>query len=323
MLRGRRPIESWDNLERTVCENLYAAGPGAVTPPYWSYQHGQQPDAAHCTNAGSAISAIAFAGAPYPVQYHGALFIGDYMSNCMWALMPGATACRIRRTSRRSSRGSRRLTSRPDPTGGCTTSISGPGRSAASTTFSSNQPPIASFTATPPYGLTPLTVQFNASATTDDGPFSSLTFQWDLDGDGQYDDATGVTTSRTYSAGANVTVRLLVTDGNGATGIASQIIQPGNRPPTATILAPSSSLKWAAGDTITFNGTASDPDETLGAAAMRWDIILHHCALANPSDCHEHPQGQWNGVTGGTYGAADQSTHPGSNSASPSPTAAA
>jgi glucose/arabinose dehydrogenase/PKD repeat protein len=296
---------SWDNLNVTICENLYATGPATVTPPYWSYRHGQQPGPASCTNAGSAISAIAFAGAPYPAQYHGALFVGDYVSSCMWALMPGSNGLPDPANIKTILTGVAPVDLEAGPDGRLYYVDIGAGTVSRLDYFSSNQPPIASFTATPPYGLTPLTVQFDASATTDDGPSSSLTFQWDLDGDGQYDDATGVKTSRTYSASANVTVRLLATDGNGATGTASQVIQPGNRPPTATILSPSSSLKWAAGDTIAFNGTATDPDQTLGASAMRWDVILHHCALANPSDCHEHPQAQWNGISSGTYAAAD------------------
>ena len=91
-------------------------------------------------------------------------------------------------------------------------------------------PPVASFTATPPCSLTPLPVQFDASATTDDGPASQLTFEWDLDGDGAYDDATGVTASRTYMASTNVTVGLRVTDGASATGTATVVIQPGTGP---------------------------------------------------------------------------------------------
>ena len=74
-----------------------------------------------------------------------------------------------------------------------------------------NTPPVASFTATPAIGPAPLDVTFDASASSDVRG-DPLTYAWDLDGDGQYDDATGVTASRTYTDLGNVTVGLKVTD---------------------------------------------------------------------------------------------------------------
>jgi PKD repeat protein len=187
--------------------------------------------------------------------------------------------------------------------------------------FAGNQPPIAQFTATPPYGGVPLTVQFDASATTDDGPLSGLTYQWDLDGDGQFDDATGVTASRTYSASTNVTVKLLVTDQASATSIASFVVEPGNTPPTATIVTPTPHTTWASGDTISFTGTASDAQDALGPASMHWSVILHHCATQ--TQCHEHPQGTFDGVAGGSYVAPEHEYPRISKCAFASPTVAA
>jgi len=74
-----------------------------------------------------------------------------------------------------------------------------------------NQPPVASFSVveSPPY-YAPITLTLDASASSDpDGWITS--YEWDLDGDLVYDDATGVTTALvcstpgSYSVGVNVT----------------------------------------------------------------------------------------------------------------------
>ena len=298
---GRQP--AWDNLNVNICENLYAAGASAVTAPYFTYSHNAPPDAARCTTGGGAITGIAFGGPPYPVQYHGALFFADYVKKCLWAMMPGANGLPDSTNIRTIATGVTPVDIEAAPDGrlyyvdialGTVNRLDGFG--------TGNQPPIASFTATPPYGATPLAVTFDASATTDDGPLSSLTYKWDLDGDGQYDDATGVTASRTYSASANVKVGLLVTDGLSATGATSFVVEPGNTPPTATITAPAATPNWAAGDTVNYSGTASDPQETLGPTSMKWSVSLHHCFAID--QCHEHPQGTFVGA-GGSFVAPE------------------
>lgn len=294
---------SWDNLNVNICEQLYAAGSAAVAAPYWSYRHDAAPDPSRCTNGGSAVSGLAFAGAPYPVAYDGALFVADYVKACLWALMPGANGLPNPTDIRTVLTGVAPVDLDIGPDGRLYFVDIAAGTVNRLDSFGGNQPPVASFTATPPFGAVPLTVQFDASATTDDGPVEGLTYQWDLDGDGQYDDATGVATSRTYSASANVTVGLRVTDAASATGLTTLVIQPGNTPPTATIDSPASDLRWASGDTISFDGRASDGQESLGASSMQWTVVLFHCAT--PTQCHEHPQTTLNGVSGGSYSAPE------------------
>ena len=47
----------------------------------------------------------------------------------------------------------------------------------------------------------------------------------------------------------------------------------------------SSTLTWKVGDTISFSGHATDPqDGTLPPSALSWQVIIHHC----PSNCHTH-----------------------------------
>ncbi len=74
-----------------------------------------------------------------------------------------------------------------------------------------NNPPIAIVTASPVSGIAPLTVSFDASASTDaDG--DTLTYSWSF-GDGNT--ATGATVQNTYSTVGNYSAVVTVSDGNG------------------------------------------------------------------------------------------------------------
>ncbi len=75
-----------------------------------------------------------------------------------------------------------------------------------------NGAPVAVATATPTSGTAPLTVQFSGAGSSDpDG--TPLTYAWDLDGDGAFDDSTGVSPSFTYLTASTVTAALRVSDG--------------------------------------------------------------------------------------------------------------
>ncbi len=85
---------AYDGLNLTVCEDLYAQGPSAVTAPYYPYRHGQPLNANDNCNVtrGSSTSGVSFqfyAGGPYPAEYDGALFFSDYSRNCIWVMTRG------------------------------------------------------------------------------------------------------------------------------------------------------------------------------------------------------------------------------------------
>jgi hypothetical protein len=96
-----------------------------------------------------------------------------------------------------------------------------------------------------------------------------------------------------------------VTDSRGLVSDPTSVtIAAGNSPPTAVIDTPAPTLTWRAGDTISFSGHASDPqDGALPAAKLNWSLILHHCAT--PTDCHTHPVQDWTGVASGSFSAPD------------------
>ena len=85
-----------------------------------------------------------------------------------------------------------------------------------------NRAPTAHAVASPAYGPAPLEVGFDASGSTDPDEGDTLTYAWDLDGDGEYDDSTEEFPQSTYAEGTH-NVSLRVTD--------SQRGQPRRRAP--------------------------------------------------------------------------------------------
>ena len=139
-------------------------------------------------------------------------------------------------------------------------------------------------TADPTSGAAPLSVSFDGSGSRDSDPGDTLTYAWDLDDDGAFDDSTAVRPTYTYATAGSYSPALKVTDMYGASDTTSVAISVGNSALTAVINAPSARTTWKFGDRIDFSGSATDGDGTLPASALSWQLILHHC----PSNCHEH-----------------------------------
>ena len=168
---------------------------------------------------------------------------------------------------------------------------------------SANRPPVASATATPTTGGAPLTVNFSGSGSSDPDSGDTLSYGWDLDGDGAFDDSTAVQTTYTYTSSGSFTATLRVTDTAGATDTDSVTISVGgNTAPTAVINTPAASTTWKVGDVINFSGSATDAqDGTLPASALKWDLVLNHC----PSNCHQHTVQSYPGVASGSFTGPD------------------
>jgi len=84
---------AFDGADLNICENLYAAGSTAVTPPLYAYAHTDSVvPGDSCPVGSSSISGTAFefySGNAYPPAYQGALFFSDYSRKCIWVMMPG------------------------------------------------------------------------------------------------------------------------------------------------------------------------------------------------------------------------------------------
>jgi glucose/arabinose dehydrogenase len=305
---GNNPQSGFDSANLTLCESLYSAPAGTVTPPYYTYAHSQTVAAGDgCPTGGSAPAGVAFyptTGGNYPSTYAGALFFADYSRQCIWAMRAGANGL-------------------PDPANivPFSNTASGPvdleigpdqdlyyvdltGGTVRRFHYSSgNQPPVAVVTATPVAGNAPLQVTFDASGSTDSDPGDILSYQWDFTNDGTVD-ATGATASFTYNTVGTYTARLRVSDIGGASDTKTVQIRVGTNAPEPVIDTPTTALNWQVGQTVNFSGHATDPQEgTLAPAALQWELINRHCYAAD--NCHTHPVQNAAGVASGSFVAPD------------------
>ncbi len=293
----------YDGANLNICENLYAAGAGAVNSPYYAYDRASQPG---CGTGSSSVAGLAFyEGGSYPGRYDGALFFADYSRKCIWTMEKDTNG--LPTPSKRStlvSGAASPVDLEIGPGGDLFYANLDGGTIQRIKYFAANQPPVARATASPTSGSSPLTVNFDGTPSSDpDG--DALSYAWDLDGDSAYDDSTAAKPAFTYAAG-NYDVGLRVTDARGASDTLDEPlkISSGNTPPTASISAPLSSTTWKVGDRISFSGSATDQqDGTLPASRLSWSLILHHCSSANT--CHEHPVQDYPGVASGAFVAPD------------------
>ena len=323
VLAGSQPNFGWpcyegfgreigfDSLDVPLCEGLYSAPGGGTTPgataPYFSYQHNQRVatndgcrmDPSPPAYATSAVTGVAFYGeGNYPTQYHGALFFADFARGCVWTMAKDSFG-------------------NPDPlaispfvVGGIypvDLQVGPAGDLYYVDIFNGTvhrvryRAPVANLQASPTNGAAPLLVNLDGGGSTVPSGLT-LSYSWDLDGDGTFGDATTATVRRSYPTG-DYTVRLRVTASNGQTDFASVQISSGNTPPTATIGTPGAGLAWRVGDPIAFGGTGTDPQQgNLPASAFTWTVILHHCPSGG---CHQHVLQTFSGITSGTFIAPD------------------
>jgi PKD repeat protein len=287
-----------------ICTNLYAQGPSAVVAPYYTYNHSAKVVAGEsCPTGSSSTAGLAFyPSGPFPAAYDGALFFADYSRDCIWVMFPGGNGlpdASNRATFQGPAASPVDLQVGPD---GALYYADYDGGTIRRIAYAANQPPIAAATGSPTSGAVPLTVNFDGSGSSDPEG-GQLTYAWDLDGDGAFDDSTAVTPTHTYTQPGTYNARLRVTDAQNLSATSAPVtITPGNTPPTATINTPALGTTWKVDDVITFSGSAADPEQgTLPASALSWQLIIHHC----PSNCHQHLIQTWSGVASGSFNAPD------------------
>ena len=101
---------------------------------------------------------------------------------------------------------------------------------------------------------------------------------------------------------AATTSRLRVTDNHGASATDHVAVTAGNTPAAAAIASPTAGLTWKVGESIAFEGGATDrQDGALPAASLSWSLVLNHC----PSGCHGHAIETFPGTDHGSFAAPD------------------
>jgi glucose/arabinose dehydrogenase len=295
---------SYDSIDLNSCESLYGVG---QTGPFYMYNHNAKVVSSDSCPAGSSsVSGIAFEnGSNYPSDYDGALFFADASRGCVWVMKRGGGADPNPGQLAEFVGGAGRPVQVVTGPGGDIFYVDlGAGQVRRVVYNGANHPPTAVISASPTSGTAPLTVAYDASGSTDLDAGDVLSYAWDLDGDGQFDDSNAVAPTHTYTVAGSVTARLRVADQLGASDTEAVTINVGgaNSPPAPVIDAPTSGFQWKVGDAIAFSGHATDAqDGTLPAGRLSWSVVLNHC----PSNCHTHPVQSFSGVASGTFPAPD------------------
>ncbi|MDF3065844.1 MAG: hypothetical protein K0R38_1445 [Polyangiaceae bacterium] len=288
------------------CESLYAAG--SHSAPFFAYSHSAGVSASDaCGRGSSSITGIAFySGTSYPKPYQGAMFFADYSRRCIYVMEAGTDGEPAAATAR----------SFHVDADGPVFLTTGPGGDLFYAALTSGTiqrisylQPAAVIKAAPVQGQVPLIVNFDGSASTKALPGDTLSYAWDLDGDGGFDDATDLKPAYLYDTVGKYPVRLKVTDQRGVSNVSQALVvdataetPPVSTPPEVFIDTPLTSTRWKVGDTIGFSGHAVDAEDgKLPASALSWQIVIQHC----PSGCHLHDLLSFEGVASGTFPAED------------------
>lgn len=279
-----------------LCRDLYTAG--TANMPYYSYDH---------DGLSTSISGIEFySGTSYPDKYKNALFFADYSRAFIKAMLPDSSGMpNTNDIETIIDGGANPVDLEKGPDGNIYYVDLSLGEIHRLDYLRGNRTPTAKIASDKTYGSLPLTVKFDATGSSDPEG-DALTYSWDLNGDGTFGDSTLSNPQFTYTQSKDYKVQLKVTDSANASSTASLTISAGNRPPSVTITKPLSTTKWKVGDTIQFSGTGTDPDTgAVAANKLNWQVIMHHCAADNPTNCHEHPLQTFTGVAGGSFIAPD------------------
>jgi len=139
----------------------------------------------------------------------------------------------------------------------------------------SNTPPVAAAEASKSDPLVDEVITLDASASTDAEDGKPASWNWDLDNDEVYDDASGEIINYSWSAPGVYFVDVLVKD-SGFLGdtlnnkLVIEVLQDTNQPPTASATA--SQMSAVVGEEITFDGSGSTDPEEGKPVQWRWDL---------------------------------------------------
>ncbi len=285
----------WNCREGTLVNNTSGPcnpTPPNMVPPIFEYSHGAQvPGSSSGTSCNSITGGAFVPNGIWPATYDNSYLFSDYVCGWIFRVAGANTNGPFTTTSdfATSLGGSSAVALRFGPylttQALYYTTFAGGGQvRRVRYSLAGNNPPTASFTATPLGGQAPLMVNFDGSASTDPDAGNTLTYFWTF-GDGTPETSTtNATTSHSYAPNGNYVASLRVRDNNFAfSPSVTQTIQVGNTPPTAQIVFPASTDRFFVGQNITLNGSGTDTqDGTLPAGSLSWVVRLHHNEHTHP-----------------------------------------
>ena len=264
----------------------------AVTPPIYTYSH---------NGAGAAIiGGPIYTATQYPTPYQGNYFFADYVNNYLRRIIFNAN---------------NEVANIVDFATNITTPVSlelGPEGALYYISLTTGQVrrirytgtlPVAVAAATRPDPSQPYTVVFSSNGSRDPGG-SALTYLWEF-GDGTTSTAANPTHTYVAAGVRTVTARLTITNAQEISASTTLSVIIGSRPPVATIITPTDGSIVNIGSTVSFQGSATDPDEILPADALTWNVLQHHNEHVHPGLTVTGTSGSFvienHGTTGETY----------------------
>ena len=247
-----------------------ACGSCGYVNPVFQYAHNGQ---------NSSISAVAtYTGSTFGPEYKNAVFYGDYARGTLRYLKFDASYSSVLSDNAFEPAAGTIVDIQTGPDGNLYYASIFSGTITKVAPSGGNRAPIAQATGTPTAGLAPLDVAFS-SAGSNDPEGVPLTYNW-IFGDGAT--STVANPNHIFTVNGTYTVTLTVSDGV-KTAQAFTPVTVGNRLPTPVITTPITGTKYNAGDTISYAGTATDPEDgDLPASAYSWQIVLHHSEHIHP-----------------------------------------
>jgi glucose/arabinose dehydrogenase len=268
----------WPNTEGPTTNPAYRA-------PLFSYGHGSG------ATTGCAITGGVFynpTSPQFPADYVGKYFFADYCSGWIRRFDP-ATGTSTAFASGISSPVDLRLTD-----DGSLWYLARGNGAVYRVNYTASQAP--NVTADPQSRT--VAVSQSATFTVAASGTAPLSYQWQRNGA----DIAGATGSSYTLASATLAdngaaFRAIVSNAFGSdTSNAATLTVTSNQAPTAAITAPANNTLYRGGETFTYSGTGSDPEDgNLPPSAFTWQIDFHHAS-------HTHPfLAPTSGATGGTF----------------------
>jgi PKD repeat protein len=129
-----------------------------------------------------------------------------------------------------------------------------------------NRPPVAGFTFSPASPKTLEQVTFTSTSTDSDGTIAA--YAWDLDNDGLFNDGAAASAARSFPVANPYTVKLRVTDSNGATDTITKTVTAVNQAPKAAFTT-SPGAPTTDGP-VSFTSASTDPEGL--PLTTSWDL---------------------------------------------------